>query len=316
MGGRQVLSEKSIDEMETVRTTLAARAGLSNGYGLGNEVDLQFPLKSRGHDGGMPGFSAHYRYFSEQGLGCALLFNTAGSYPGRQRIHRLVFDFVTRGVARPQPPRAEPSEDELTALAGYYAPANPKDQLFAFRDALFGGVHVWAQSGKLLMQAFRQPEEELVPVERTLFRRTEEPEASIVFTKDSASHQVLVADAGWSYFERTGAWRAYLHRALVFGALALMASAVLFAMVWMPLAVFRRNRAWSLVGPRVSALLGALSFFAWFRLLSSSGPLELGTANPTTVTLCVLTLLFAGLSAYGLLLSIKGWSLPGRTPPE
>ncbi len=311
VGDRQVLSEKALADMETVHTTLAARAGLTNGYGLGNEVDLQFPLKSRGHDGGIPGFSAHYRYLDDHGLGYALLFNTTASYPGRQRTHRLVFDFVTRNVARPGAPPGGPSGVRLEDLAGYYAPANPKDQILAFRDALVGGVHVRVRDERLFMQGFRQPEEELLLVSGTLFRKKEEPEASIVFTRDGRGRVVLVADTGWSYFEKTGPWRVYLHRGFVLGALALMVSSVPFALVWMPLVAFRAT-ARRHVRARVVSLLAALSILLWIVLFSSRRAPELGIANPMTVALFALTLLFAALSAYGLLLSAHGWSLAGR----
>lgn len=197
--GRQVLHPASLIEMETVHTTLAARAGLINGYGLGNDVDLQFPLQMRGHDGGVPGYSAHFRDSIDHGFGYALLFNTTAASPARQRIQRLLFAFLSQGIPRGQSASAPLAARDLAPLTGYYGLANPKDELFAFRDALLGGVRVSVRHGQLTLQAFGQPPEALTPISPKLFRRQDEPDASIVFVSGANGDTVMVADAGWSY---------------------------------------------------------------------------------------------------------------------
>lgn len=90
-----------------------------------------------------------------------------------------------------------------------------------------------------------------------------------------------------------------------------MLSSPFSALVWVPLALIRRNRNWRQVGPRLVVLLAAAAFFAWIRLFTTSGPMTLASANPVTVTLLLLNLGFAGLSAFGLVLAIREATAPG-----
>ena len=77
LDGVKIVSPESITRMETPTTSLAARAGLKDGYGLGNYEDQAEPLIQRGHDGGIDGFLSRYVYMPEAGVGYFFSINDA-----------------------------------------------------------------------------------------------------------------------------------------------------------------------------------------------------------------------------------------------
>jgi len=60
LDGRQIFSETQINRLETPHTTLAARAGLEYGYGLGNYYSLHKGRVLHAHGGDADGYLAHY----------------------------------------------------------------------------------------------------------------------------------------------------------------------------------------------------------------------------------------------------------------
>src|SRR3546814_11397491 len=60
-------------EMEIVHSTLAAKKGLKNGYGLGNHIETWHPKTTlHGHGGSIQGFLAHMVYDRQKGIGMAI----------------------------------------------------------------------------------------------------------------------------------------------------------------------------------------------------------------------------------------------------
>jgi CubicO group peptidase (beta-lactamase class C family) len=71
--GAPLFPAATIRDMETPHSSLAARSGLTTGYGLGNENDffLNFPYPFRGHDGLTGTCFSACKYNRELGLGSA-----------------------------------------------------------------------------------------------------------------------------------------------------------------------------------------------------------------------------------------------------
>src|SRR5690606_18158358 len=75
--GDRFLRDETLDRIERAGTLPFASTDVD--YGLGNYGDVLHPVRSRGHDGGLPGFLSTYRYFPELGVGYVLLLNATHS---------------------------------------------------------------------------------------------------------------------------------------------------------------------------------------------------------------------------------------------
>lgn len=313
--GTEFLPESAIQQMETVHTTLAARCGLTQGYGPGNDVDQQFPLTLRGHDGGLPGFASLFRYSPEAGAGYVLLFNTTGAAAGRQQIHRLIYSRLMASLAGPPPPPA-PAPDRLpdwpAEWPGTYRLANPKDQRFSLRDSLLSPVEVIRRGDRLYLEGYGQPARELIPAGTNLLRHPEEASASAGFTRDEAGELVLFTGNGWNYYEKTSRWRVWLHRLFVLFCLALALSVL-------PVTIFRlagrmcgffKNRRQPVI--RMFSFLAAVFLLAWIWLFMTTPYFRLGEVGLRTAGMWLAGLSFAGCALAGLILLLRSGTWPRR----
>ena len=308
LGNLQLVRPESISRMEEPQTTLAARAGLKNGYGLGNYASLNHPIKEYGHDGGIGGFVSTYRYMPDQGLGYVVLLNS--STPGRaaQAVLDVVFNYLTSRLATPKQPPIPLAESQLEGFTGYYQNAASRSSWAAFLDQLLGGQRVFVERGVLYQKGWIAKKEALIPVSANEFRLEREPEASRIFCRGEDDTPVLAGGA--SYYERVNPWCPAIRLALIITGLALMLTSPLFALIWIPRKVFGHMMDVRHFSVRAVPLLAVLSFavavFTFFQLIQMGDP---GARNLRTITFCVSTWAFALLSVAGLLLALRSFAL-------
>jgi CubicO group peptidase (beta-lactamase class C family) len=75
LDGVQILKPESIDRIERQETTLAAKVGWTNGYGLGNAPFPSERYTFRGHNGGIDAFTSIYGYSVDCNCGFVVLLN-------------------------------------------------------------------------------------------------------------------------------------------------------------------------------------------------------------------------------------------------
>ena len=80
LDGRRIVSPESIARMERSETTLSAALLPGRGCGLGNFEDFKDGFVFRGHNGGLPGYSAWYGYLPDHGLGYCLMASLSGGF--------------------------------------------------------------------------------------------------------------------------------------------------------------------------------------------------------------------------------------------
>jgi CubicO group peptidase (beta-lactamase class C family) len=302
----QIIKPESIIRMESVETTLAAKNGLRLGYGLANYAEVVGGVVTHGHDGGIDGFISTYRYMPEQNWGYVVLLNSTTSYQALLDLNALAIDFLSKDFAKTQQPAVSVSAADLEQFAGYYAARAPRSQLFAFMDDLTGGMRIRIVNGKLTHSTLFGKPEVMVPVGKNFFRAQKDPEATSIFVADSAGRMVLSSPSieGFSYGERTSITWTYARLALLILCVALMATSVLFALVWVSRKLFGGMKDVQHLGVRAIPLLAALSFFAlafcFTKLSWDTGKFTLWNAG-----FFVLSLLFPLLSIVGLLLAAR-----------
>jgi CubicO group peptidase (beta-lactamase class C family) len=229
----QLLSRKSIEEIETVHSTYASAQGLTTGYGFANYWDVLYPITARGHDGRIHGFASTYRYMPEQGLGFVLLFNSMDSPEGRKNIIGLVYNYFTKNISKPVPPSLTVPPEQLSQHCGYYELIVPRRHVLSFLDKPLGSITVIRSKGNLLKKQLLKTPEVLIPVSPVLFRTETQTAASMIFGKNDAGIDVIASSADWSYYERTGYGKRYLHYGITFGLPMVSISSILCIVMYL-----------------------------------------------------------------------------------
>jgi CubicO group peptidase (beta-lactamase class C family) len=304
-GDAQIVKPESIIRMETVESTLAAKNGLRLGYGLANYTEVVGGVVTHGHDGGIDGFISTYRYMPEQNWGYVVLLNSTQSFQALLDLNALAIDFLSKDFPKTQHPAVSIPAPELEKFAGFYAPRAPRSKLFAFMDSLTGGLRIRVINGQLTHSSLFGKPEVMIPVGKNFFRGEKDPEATTVFATDRTGQMVFSSQEteGFSYGERTSIVWTYARLALLVLCTALMATSVLFAVVWVLRKLFGGMKGVQHLAVRAIPLLATLSFFAlalcFTKLSWDTGKLTLWNGG-----FFVLSLLFPLLSLIGLLLAV------------
>ncbi len=311
IGDEQIISDSLIDRIGIHTTTIAAKAGQKEGYGFGVAARFQDGFKWYGHSGGGPGFIARYSYLKDYGLGYVVLANKF-SITEFGKICRLVQNYLIRNIKPPPKPSIHLSADKLEKFSGYYEYSSSRQQLVEFLDILLGGTTISLENDTLYMQDFMGEKEALIPVSSNTFRKSSEPEASMIFTTTPEDNMIF-ADIG-SYYEKTVRWKSIFYRILFFGALIIMTSSIIYALFWVPVHIYkilkkRKDRS-KYVILRVIPLLAILSPIFGILVVANQSIVELGQMTLANVAFFVSTLLFAALSSLSLSFSIISFKKP------
>jgi len=303
-GDVQLFKTETVGRMEYPETVSSAKNGLRLGYGLANYTEHEGGVITHGHDGGIDGFLSSYRYMPEQNWGYVVLLNSTVSGQALDDMNQLAIDFLSRDFPKPQQPMIPLAAKELKKFTGFYAPRAPRDQLLAFTDDLMGGTWIRSANGRLLRSGLFGKSEKLFPVGKNLFRAEKDPEATAVFFRDATGRMIYVASGsdGEPYAERIFIPWPYVRTALLAVSALVMASAVLFALVWGLLFLFGRLKNVKHLHVRIVPLLAVVTFAAAvFAFIKSAE--DVGVLTFWSATVFLTSLLFTLLSLIGLFLA-------------
>lgn len=101
--GRRLLRAESVARMEQPRTTLAARSGLTFGYGLGVYAWHHRGIVFHGHGGDGDGYLAHFGYAPRSGRGYFIVIN-AFTHGPLARMRRAIESWVANDTTPATPP--------------------------------------------------------------------------------------------------------------------------------------------------------------------------------------------------------------------
>ena len=226
-----VVDPEYLSNMEHPRTTLASAAGLRNGYGTGIASLMIDGFPMLGHGGGIEGFVSQYAYSTTRDAGFVVLLNGTYSGEAMRRITQLATRYLKKDVDPPPKPEETIAEEILRGYEGYYHPANPRNQAFAFIEWLMAGQTIRVDGNRLQMTPAFGEASTLVPVSETLFRFENDPEPTRVFTKDE--NGVAVLTGGFAYLERRPRWRIESVRWPVLISAALVLTPLIMLVPWL-----------------------------------------------------------------------------------
>jgi CubicO group peptidase (beta-lactamase class C family) len=307
--GRQLVQPASIERMETPVTTLAARLGVKDGYGLNNSTTFRNGYTFHGHNGAIDGFLAGYAYLAEEGRGYVFMINAFNGKAFRG-IDELLRNYVTRDLPKLPPPAvASVSTADLERWTGFYEPLTPRSEMMRFMDRITGIYGLRLKDGKLYTRTLFGPEALLLPVTNSQFRRADDPVATWAFTEDGSGDTIVTGR--WNG-RKIASWQIRARFALATLSLLGMASTVLFAAFWALLAMVGRPRDWGPLSVRLLPFLAALALAAQAALVAT-GDLVSRFGRPTVWSLAffLLTLLFPAFAVGGLIQVLR---FRGSTP--
>ncbi len=145
--GQKLLSEASLERMETPSSTLAVRSSLSFGYGLCNYTSAISGFEWQGHGGAAQGYLANLAYLPEQGCGFVILTTKSGR--ALSQIGRKIASYLTKDIPKPTYPEViDANKEDLERYAGVYRPATSRQQLSYGLERL-GTMKLEAKDGYL-----------------------------------------------------------------------------------------------------------------------------------------------------------------------
>jgi len=305
LGDAFIVDPEYLGNMEQPRTTLAAAAGLRNGYGKGIATILDLPYVVLGKGGSIDGFMCSYGYSPSRDVGFVVLLNSDRPRAGEtlQRLMSLAIRYLKRDVEPPSRPEAQIDRATLDQYVGYYHDANPRNQIAWAVQSLMSGLSIEHDGTSLFADPVFGRGVRLIPVSETLFRLEDEIDASRVFTHDESGTMIL---AGTDvYAERQPRWRVEMVRVPILAAIATIISVLAVAVIW----VARFGRAvphgfWIL---KLTLLSCPVALIAPIAALALTPPNVWGTRNGGTSTVLVASLALPVLAALAGALSLAAY---------
>ena len=230
--GTQLLSASSVDRMEVPTASLAAKAGLKEGYGLHNYTTSYKGYIFHGHDGGVNGGLAHYLYNSELNLGLVILVNSTGA--GFGKINDAVLDVVMENIPQQLPPAYTLTKAEKESLVGFYRASNVRDEFTHGIDWLATIFQVFEGDDKLMMKSLLGGETTPIrPITANQFIELDKKgyTPSYVLTRNDEEQNVLINI--FTNTTETSAIGAWLPIVLGGSALLISAVCIVIGLIWL-----------------------------------------------------------------------------------
>jgi CubicO group peptidase (beta-lactamase class C family) len=306
LDGVRIVSADSIARMEVSKTSLAARSGLRNGYGLGNSAQVDQAFITHGHDGGLDGFLSDYRYIPDLGVGYFFSVNDSHASNGPHELDDLLLGYLTRGKNPPPKTPEMQLDSRIENATGLYELASPRAEWAQFIAEIAFTGWTYIDKGRLYRKGLiPEPPEALVYLGDGQFRTEKEAAASGVFC--SGQDGSRYGCGALACFRLVSPAWPIARLVLIATALLVMASSILFALVWMPRKLIGRMRGVENLSVRVVPLLAVLSVIAMFWPAWGRPPMVLGRIDAVTVAILVMSTLFPVLSLLSILVALRSF---------
>lgn len=310
----QLLDPASIDRMEHPRTTLAAKAGVTEGYGLNIGTDYYKGVKVCGHNGGMNGFLSGMGYMPELGVGYIFSMNSDGE--GFGELERTIMSaLIPDSLVRTAADMAVEGTTIDPAMFGWYRSATSRQQITAFVQKILDVVHIRANDTQYLYQPLFEPTYTVYPInEHTLMFETEKHNFTpMVYIKDTDNTEYLQTPCfSGNYIKKSG-FVIWFNVILTGVCLALMASSILAALIWIPVRLIRRKPFRFMVArvlPLFAVIFLGIAVILFIQGMNGDMMENFGGITIFSLGFTVFTILFVAFTGLGLLASLFSFGRP------
>lgn len=193
--GNVIFTPQQIERMETPTTTIAARAGLDYGYGLGIYAENKRGHVFFGHGGDADGYLSRFSYSKESGKGFFVVITMFDFKPMRE-MRNVLEAWMLQGLSEHTlPERHELSEQQILRITGTYNRATVRFPRADWqRETL-----IVSRRGQRIGYTCRNDDWcELVPVTDELFRGLKEPVATKAIVATDGKIILQGAMGNWS----------------------------------------------------------------------------------------------------------------------
>ncbi|MBK7223193.1 MAG: serine hydrolase [Saprospiraceae bacterium] len=290
-----------VENMEIPESTPASKLGLKTGYAKGITIDyLSYKFPFYGHGGTSIGFFSRYAYNRDLKVG----FVVCGTNPNQ--ISDLLIHFLTDSLEYPKPiPTIKVDNEILKSYEGYYQLQSPRFEIIdKYLEELLHGYHIRVIGDSLHSFGFKRPDQVLLPVTASIFKRQNENSPSFIFTTNSEGEKVLYE---WgAYYEKTSYTKILVTQILVLGGLVCGILLLLSSIFWLFKSMLNKL-PWNEYFKRSLSSFGVLSLIIAFGALAymSTNVSLMGTRNFFTITFYIGTIMFAILTVTGFIITIK-----------
>lgn len=307
----QLVSQQSLERMETAKTTNAAKQGQQYGYGLSNYSSSHKSWVYREHNGGVNGGLTELAYLPSENLGHVIMTNS-GNSAAFGEISDLIRDYETRLLEEKQ----FENNAEITAqhreLEGLYFPINPRQELTAFLDRITGIQKIEFSENRMVRQGLLGGSPvKYIPSSNNLFLSEKTGLVSLSVANDPLVGQVIHANN--LVLQPTSAVVVFIQLAIASIWIISIISSLIYLFVWAIRKLDGKIPGGATIKIRLWPLLSAISiiFFIVFFIQGSSDPFEsLGVPSFISIGIMVSTLFFALFALLGVYTAIKERNTP------
>jgi CubicO group peptidase (beta-lactamase class C family) len=306
INGQPLVQPASLNRMETVKTTNAAKVGLQAGYGLNNYTSLHKSWVYREHNGGVNGGLTELSYLPSANLGHVIMINSGNAEAFRE-ISKLIRNYETRRLTPDLPSAGIPLTDKHKAIAGLYYPINSRQQMGYFIDRIVKAQSFQIDGDKLIHKSiFGADKNNYFALSDNLFSSDDNHISALAIASDPLVGDVLHLNN--TVYKPTSSLLAYGQLFMMGLWIVAVVSSILFSFVWgirkldgkIPKGGATRIRIWPLL-----ASLSVVLFIILF-ISGAADPFKnLGEPSVFSIGIMLTSMMFALFSFIGVYTAIK-----------
>ncbi len=310
-GGKQLITPDAVRRMEHPTSTLAAKAGLALGYGLGVYYAPQSNFVVFGHNGGIDGFESNYVYWQATGKGYVLLTNGGD---GADAALEVVSEYLGRNYKSPAAPEIALDPAAIAPYAGYYRALASRHPFLDALTSLYPEQMDIEKSGRINVFGV-----EHIHSGSLQFHRGDRAESTLIFYQTPEGDREM--STGRQVYRKLATSELVAHGAVIVGtAIAALATVLLLLIRLVRLFLKRREHTpgigsatmrWA---PALAVIvLGAMSGAFLFAANAGYQAVEiLGRPDGVTYGIYFASLLWPALALLGLVAAVFAPAQQGR----
>lgn len=192
--GKQLFSEAQIERMETPTTSVAARAGLDYGYGLGIYSAVEDGHVILGHGGDADGYLTRFSYSKESGRAFFVVITMFNSKPLRE-MREILESWLVKDLPKSQSPaRYQLTEKQLETVLGTYKRSSIRFPREGWEN---NTLMVRQHNQRLEYRNVRGRWRELIPVSGQFFRHQDDPVATVAIVEEAGDVYLQGGIGNW-----------------------------------------------------------------------------------------------------------------------
>lgn len=225
-----IVSRNALASFRKPTGTLAAKRGLSFGWGLGNQLFHANGVVLYGHEGSLRGATAMLIYNPEYQFAYVIAANN--NSPAVSQIHRLVSHYLTKDITIPNVKAEREVSQEDKALSGWYKNAAPISATYSILSTIVPWQLQIGDNSSSIKPLLGSPARILIPDANKGFKQNTTGLTVLLPFKDSDFGDGIYY--GPQTLIKTNIVSAFLPLLVILFWIIMALSSILFMLFWLP----------------------------------------------------------------------------------